>query len=62
MEIPLFFRGILVITGKNIRLYYTKPPVLMFGLLFPLFMFFAFFVGRRSCPVSFSHPTPYILS
>ena len=29
------------------RLYYTKPPVLMFGLLFPLFMFFAFFVGRR---------------
>ncbi len=47
MEIPLFFRGILVITGKNIRLYYTKPPVLMFGLLFPLFMFFAFFVGRN---------------
>ena len=29
------------------RLYYTKPPVLMFGLLFPLFMFFAFFVGRH---------------
>ena len=47
MEIPLFLRGILVITGKNIRLYYTKPPVLMFGLLFPLFMFFAFFVGRH---------------
>ena len=47
MEIPLFLRGILVITGKNMRLYYTKPPVLMFGLLFPLFMFFAFFVGRH---------------
>jgi ABC-2 type transport system permease protein len=47
MEVPLFLRGILVITGKNIRLYYTKPPVLMFGLLFPLFMFFAFFVGRH---------------
>jgi len=46
MEIPLFLRGILVITEKNMRLYYTKPPVLMFGLLFPLFMFFAFFVGR----------------
>jgi ABC-2 type transport system permease protein len=47
MEIPLALRGILVITGKNMRLYYTKPPVLMFGLLFPLFMFFAFFVGRH---------------
>ena len=47
MEIPLFLRGILVITGKNIRLYYTKPPVLMFGLLFPLFMFFSFFIGRH---------------
>jgi ABC-2 type transport system permease protein len=47
MAIPLFLRGILVITGKNMRLYYTKPPVLMFGLLFPLFMFFAFFVGRH---------------
>ena len=47
MEIPLSLRGIVVITGKNMRLYYTKPPVLMFGLLFPLFMFFAFFVGRH---------------
>lgn len=47
MEIPLALRGILVITEKNIRLYYTKPPVLMFGLLFPLFMFSAFFVGRK---------------
>jgi hypothetical protein len=47
MEIPLALRGIVVITGKNMRLYYTKPPVLMFGLLFPLFMFFAFFVGRK---------------
>ncbi len=47
MEIPLFLRGIIVITEKNMRLYYTKPPVLMFGLLFPLFMFLAFFVGRH---------------
>jgi ABC-2 type transport system permease protein len=46
MEITVFLRGIVVITKKNMRLYYTKPPVLMFGLLFPLFMFFAFFVGR----------------
>jgi ABC-2 type transport system permease protein len=47
MEVPLFLRGIIVITEKNMRLYYTKPPVLMFGVLFPLFMFFAFFVGRH---------------
>jgi ABC-2 type transport system permease protein len=53
MEVPLALRGILVITGKNMRLYYTKPPVLMFGLLFPLFMFFAFFVGRNLDLVTF---------
>ena len=47
MEVPLFLRGIIVITEKNMRLYYTKPPVLMFGVLFPVFMFFAFFVGRH---------------
>jgi ABC-2 type transport system permease protein len=47
MEVPLALRGIFVIAEKNMRLYYTKPPVLMFGLLFPLFMFFAFFVGRK---------------
>jgi len=53
MEIPLFLRGIVVITGKNMRLYYTKPPVLMFGFLFPLFMFFAFFVGRHLDLITF---------
>ncbi|HPD75133.1 MAG TPA: ABC transporter permease [Methanoregulaceae archaeon] len=53
MEVPLALRGILVITGKNMRLYYTKPPVLMFGLLFPLFMFLAFFVGRGLDLVAF---------
>jgi ABC-2 type transport system permease protein len=47
MEVPLSIRGIIVITEKNMRLYYTKPPVLMFGVLFPVFMFFAFFVGRH---------------
>jgi ABC-2 type transport system permease protein len=53
MEVPLALRGIFVITEKNMRLYYTKPPVLMFGLLFPLFMFFAFFVGRKLDLVTF---------
>ena len=34
-----FFRGIMITTEKNIRIYYTKAPVIIFGLLFPLFMF-----------------------
>src|SRR5512136_1309817 len=53
MEVPLFLRGILVVTGKNMRLYYTKPPVLMFGILFPFFMFLAFFVGRKMDLITF---------
>jgi ABC-2 type transport system permease protein len=53
MQIPLLLRGILVIAWKDMRLYYTKPPVLMFGLLFPLFMFFAFFVGRSLDMIAF---------
>lgn len=42
-----FFRGILVVTEKNIRIYYTKAPVFIFGLLFPIFMFLAFYLGRE---------------
>ncbi len=42
-----FFRGVRVITEKNIRIYYTKAPVLIFGLLFPLFLFLAFYLGRK---------------
>ena len=38
--------GSLVILKKNARLYYLKPPVLIFGILFPLFFFFAFKIGR----------------
>jgi ABC-2 type transport system permease protein len=53
MEMPLYLRGVIVVTGKNMRLYYTKPPVLMFGILFPLFMFFAFFVGRKLDLITF---------
>jgi len=41
-----FFRGAMVTTEKNIRIYYTKAPVMIFGLLFPLFMFLSFYLGR----------------
>jgi ABC-2 type transport system permease protein len=46
MDWNLFFRSILVITEKNMRIYYFKGPVVIFGLLFPLIMFLTFFIGR----------------
>ena len=42
-----FFRGVRVVAEKDIRIYYTKSPVIIFGLLFPLFMFLAFYLGKE---------------
>jgi len=39
-------RGALVIVKKNALLYYLKPPVLIFGVLFPVFFFLTFKMGR----------------
>ena len=39
-------RGALVIAKKNALLYYLKPPVLIFGVLFPVFFFLTFKMGR----------------
>ena len=44
-------KAALVVMGKNIRVYYVKPPVLIFGIIFPIFFFLAFAVGR-SMPLS----------
>jgi ABC-2 type transport system permease protein len=46
MDWHVFFRSILVITEKNMRIYYFKGPVVIFGLLFPFIMFLTFFIGR----------------
>jgi ABC-2 type transport system permease protein len=46
MDWTVFTRSILVVTEKNIRIYYFKGPVVIFGLLFPLIMFLTFFIGR----------------
>jgi len=35
------------ITKKNIRIYYFKGPVIIFGLLFPFFLFLAYTIGRE---------------
>lgn len=44
-------RRALVIAGKDVRIYCLKPPVLLFGLVFPFFLFLAFFVGKKG-PIS----------
>lgn len=42
--------GALVIVKKNALLYYLRPPVLIFGVLFPVFFFLAFKMGRPVPP------------
>ncbi len=42
-----FFHGVKVVAEKNIKIYYTKPPVIIFGLLFPVFMFLSFYLGKK---------------
>ncbi|MCD4777186.1 MAG: ABC transporter permease [Candidatus Aegiribacteria sp.] len=42
--------GSLIILKKNVLLYYLKPPVLIFGVLFPVFFFLAFKMGRSVSP------------
>lgn len=34
------------ISAKDMKIYYFQPAVLMFGLLFPVAIFFAFMIGR----------------
>ena len=45
MNFSLAVRGALITAGKN-SIYYKKAPVIIFGLLFPLFMFISFYLGR----------------
>ncbi|MEI7857475.1 MAG: ABC transporter permease [Methanomicrobiales archaeon] len=41
------------IAKKDIRIYYFKGPVLIFGVFMPLFMFLAFLMGTKQLPLSF---------
>ena len=41
------------IAKKDIRIYYIKGPVLIFGVFMPLFLFLAFLMGSRQLPLSF---------
>jgi ABC-2 type transport system permease protein len=40
-------RGAIVTARKDIKIYYKKAPVFIFGLILPTFLFFAFFIGRQ---------------
>jgi ABC-2 type transport system permease protein len=43
--------ALLLIASKDIKIYYSKPPVIMFGLIWPFFMFLSFFIKRQLEPV-----------
>ena len=40
-------RRSLAIAYKDIRIYYSKGPVIIFGVLFPVFLFLSFTIGRH---------------
>jgi len=40
-------RRCLIIARKDIRIYYSKGPVVIFGVLFPVFLFLSFTIGRH---------------
>jgi len=53
MNYPILLRGVLTVTRKDMRIYYRKAPVYIFGLLMPAFLFFAFFIGRDLDPAKY---------
>jgi len=44
------FKRSWAIVKKNVRIYYSKGPVIIFGLLMPFFLFLAFSIGRNMAP------------
>jgi ABC-2 type transport system permease protein len=54
--LPEQLRRAWAIAKKDMRLYYAKNSVLIFGVLMPVFLFLAFFMGSRQLPVAFLLP------
>ncbi len=48
-----------IIVKKDVRIYYLKGPVVIFGLVFPLFLFLAYYIGRN---ISLQGLAPGLLS
>ena len=44
--------GSLVVTKKDARIYYLKPPVLIYGIIFPFVLLLTFALGRDISPIS----------
>ena len=40
-------KRIWAIAKKDIRIYYSKGPVVIFGIVFPVFLFLSFMIGRQ---------------
>jgi ABC-2 type transport system permease protein len=53
--LPEQVRRAWAISKKDIRIYYVKGPVLIFGIFMPFFLFLAFYIGRQ-LPLSFLLP------
>lgn len=47
MDLRFFVHSVLMVTEKDMRIYYYKGSVVIFGLLFPFIMFLTFFIGRN---------------
>ena len=54
--LPEQVRRAWAIAKKDIRIYYVKGPVLIFGIFMPVFLFLAFFMGSRQLPLAFLLP------
>jgi len=54
--LPEQVRRAWAIAKKDIRLYYAKNSVLIFGILMPVFLFLAFFAGSSQLPLTFLFP------
>lgn len=44
--IRLRLKQILAVAKKNMKIYYTESPILIYGILFPFFLFLAFALGK----------------
>ncbi len=49
------FRRAIAIAVKDLRIYCLKPPVILFGVVFPFFLFISFYIGKRG-PIASSIP------
>lgn len=41
------FKRSLLVVKKNVKIYYSKGPVIIFGVVLPMFLFLAYFIGRN---------------